>query len=323
MQRQRRRINPSTAAATTTDADKRVHESTGLSMSANGGWSHIISFSDVCDRTQVMSLVCVAFLRASSALPRSAEFDLELLGGVSAFSLDKIRAAHARFPALRDVMVEVGGEYENVVPGLQLMLPQLAGCTSITSLNLRYQGLVPFPASLCALTGLKKLNLCRNKIAALPDAIGDLKELTHLNVSRWRALGCSSVYFGPPTAMETVMGVALLGGLPNAEQRRARTFTCVVTVHFAVAMPAAPQTVDIPVVIVSRCTSVLPTLPHVGIDIDASAAVEVQQTYSPPAAASTMPDSMTSSFPGQETWSLPSGHSFPGVQSEQRVPFSN
>ena len=147
MQRQRRRLGapppPPPAAATTTDADKRVHESTGLSMSANGGWSHIISFSDVCDRTQVMSLVCKAFLRAASALPRSAKFGLTLLGGADAFSLDKIRAAHARFPALHDVAVEVDGgdeydyddldaEDENVVPGLQLLLPQLARFTSIS-----------------------------------------------------------------------------------------------------------------------------------------------------------------------------------------------
>jgi hypothetical protein len=104
-------------------------------MSANGGWSHIISFSGVCDRTQVMSLVCLAFLRAASALPRIATFnDVELLGGVDAFSFDKIRTAHARFPALHDVAVEVDGgdeydyddldaEDENVVPGLQLLLP--------------------------------------------------------------------------------------------------------------------------------------------------------------------------------------------------------
>jgi len=40
---------------------------------------------------------------------------------------------------------------------------------------------------------------------------------------------------------------------------------------------AAPQTVDVPVVIASRCTSDVPTLPHVGVEIDAFDA-EVQQT---------------------------------------------
>ena len=87
-------------------------------MSANGGWSHIIFFSGVWDRTQVMSLVCKAFLRAASALPRSAWFDLELLGGVGAFSFNKMHTAHARFPALHDVEVEVDGKEENVVTGL-------------------------------------------------------------------------------------------------------------------------------------------------------------------------------------------------------------
>ena len=184
MQRQRRRLGappPPPAAAATTDADKRVHESTGLSMSANGGWSHIISFSGVSDRTQVMSLVCVAFLRAASALPRSAEFDLELLGGVGAFSFNKMHTAHARFPELHDVVVEVKGSTVDKVPGLQLMLAQLAGFTSITDLDLRYQGLVSFPDSLCALTGLKKLHLCANKIVALPDAIGEEKKKKKAN----------------------------------------------------------------------------------------------------------------------------------------------
>ena len=36
---------------------------------------------------------------------------------------------------------------------------QLASFTSITELDANWQGLVSFPASLCALTGLKKLNL--------------------------------------------------------------------------------------------------------------------------------------------------------------------
>ena len=87
----------------------------------------------------------------------------------------------------------------------------------------------------------------------------------------------SSVYFGPPTAIETVTTGAPSVGVPGAEQRRARTFTCVVTVHFAVVVSAAPQTVDVPVVIASRCTSDVPTLPHVGVEIDAFDA-EVQQT---------------------------------------------
>ena len=73
-------------------------------------------------------------------------------------------------------MVELKGNWGgcNVAAGLQLLPPLLARFTSITSLNLGYQGLVPFPASLCALTGLKKLYLSWNKIAALPDAIGHL-----------------------------------------------------------------------------------------------------------------------------------------------------
>ena len=166
-----------------TAAYRRVHESTGLSMSAVGGWPHVISFMGQTERTNVTSVVCLAFLDAANAHPRSATFGLEVLGGVGAFSFGKMRTAHTRFPALHDVVFEVN-DYGSVVPGLQLLLPQLAGFTSITELDLCRQGLVTFPASLCALTGLKKLDLDGNEIAALPDAIGDLKELTYLNVGR-------------------------------------------------------------------------------------------------------------------------------------------
>ena len=192
------------------DADMRVHESTGLSMAANGGWTHIISFSGVWDRTQVMSLVCGAFLRAASAFPRSATFDLMLLGGTDAFSFDKLHAAHARFPALHNVSVALSGdpdtsginrmlfgdhlfpqfpstinglrEFPSTINGLREVLPQLERYTSIISLNLTRQHLFEFPAELCALTGLKKLNLYWNKINTLPDAINELKELTLMNI---------------------------------------------------------------------------------------------------------------------------------------------
>jgi len=157
------------------------------------GWKRIVSYIARKERTDVISLLSVALLHAASAPPRSATFGLTLLGGVGAFSFNKVRSMHVRFPALHDVVVDVNGGWgTSVVPGLQLLLPQLASFTSITSLDLSYQGLVSFPASLCALTGLKKLNLFGNKIVALPDAIGDLKELTVLNVgSNEAAMGGS------------------------------------------------------------------------------------------------------------------------------------
>ena len=179
------------------------------------GWKRIVSYIARKERTDVISLLNVALLHAANALPRSATFGATVLGGVDSLSLDKIRTAHARFPALHDVVVELkgnwggcnvapglqllppllarftsitltvevdGGGGRGVVPGLQLLFPRLASFTSITLMSLRFQGLVSFPASLCALSGLKKLDLCGNKIVALPDAIGDLKELTDLIV---------------------------------------------------------------------------------------------------------------------------------------------
>ena len=194
-QRQRRGGAPAggggvPAAVAMTAAYRRVHESTGLTMAVIGGWPHVISFGGQTERTNVTSVVCVAFLEVANAMPRSATFGIEVLGGVDSFSLDKLRTAHERFSALHDVVVKVNGKWlptaaaaRSIVPGLQQLLPQLAGFTSITELNLAYQGLVSFADSLCALTGLKSLNLFHNGIVALPDSIDDLKELTDLNVS--------------------------------------------------------------------------------------------------------------------------------------------
>ena len=92
-----------------TAAYRRVHESTGLTMAAIGGWPHVISFGEQTERTNVTSVVCVAFLDAANAMPRSATFGLEVLGCVDSFSLNKLRTAHERFPALHDVVVEVKG----------------------------------------------------------------------------------------------------------------------------------------------------------------------------------------------------------------------
>ena len=57
-------------------AYRRVHESTGLSMSALGGWPHVISFMGQTERTNVTSVDCLAFLDAANAHLRSATFDL-------------------------------------------------------------------------------------------------------------------------------------------------------------------------------------------------------------------------------------------------------
>ena len=171
-------------------------------MAAVGGWPHVISFMGQTERTNVTSVVCLAFLDAANAHPRSAKFGLKVLGGISAFSFDKILTARERFPALRDIVVEVNGfgwndgkQWIRVVPGLQLLLPQLASFTSITELDLRSQKLVSFPDSLCALTGLKKLNLTRGpwnmpwnwrenlQPVMLPDSIAALTALKTLTIS--------------------------------------------------------------------------------------------------------------------------------------------
>lgn len=170
------------SAATTSDADKRMHMSTGLTMSANGGWSHIISFFSPTERLRVTSLVSVAFLCAANGQPRSAKFTIAVLGGASAFSFNKVRAAHARFPALHGVRVALSNYTAALVPGLEQLLPELANFRSITVLTLHRQELTTLPRVLCALNCLETLNVSHNKLTSLPDAIGGLAALTSLDV---------------------------------------------------------------------------------------------------------------------------------------------
>ena len=165
---QRRRITAPAAAAAWVGAaagamadDRLFTIICNLDCVSLTGWKRIVSYIARKERTDVISLLSVALLHAACAPPRSAKFGLELLGGAGAFSFNTIHAMHVRFPALHDVVVNMNG-IQGFVPGLQLLLPQLASFTSITELDLNYQGLVTFPASLCALTGLKKLNLGGN-----------------------------------------------------------------------------------------------------------------------------------------------------------------
>ena len=153
----------------------------------------------------MISLLSVALLHAASAPPRSATFGLTLLGGVGAFSFNKIHAMHTRFPALHDVVVDVN-DYMSVVPGLQLLLPQLAGFTSITELNVSNQGLVSFPNSLCALTGLTELNAWSNKLTTLPDSIAALTQMKRLHLS-----GNKFATFPQPIVKLTSLTVLHLG----------------------------------------------------------------------------------------------------------------
>ena len=70
------------------------------------GWKRIVSYIARKERTDAISLLSVALLHAASAAPRSATFGLALLGGVGAFSFNKVRSMHDRgsdeeIPALR------------------------------------------------------------------------------------------------------------------------------------------------------------------------------------------------------------------------------
>ena len=80
------------------------------------GWKRIVSYIARKERTDVISLLSVALLHAASAPPRSAKFGLTLLGGVGAFSFNKVRSMNVRFPALHDVVVDVRGGWRSVVP---------------------------------------------------------------------------------------------------------------------------------------------------------------------------------------------------------------
>ena len=147
-------------------------------------WRCVMFFITQKKRTYVMSVVCTAFYRAASAPPKRARFPCRMLGTCMNFSFDRLRSAHARFPSLQvDLVLHGNQDRVSAVPGLRELVPELASFTSITMLTLRHQTLVRFPDSVCnALTGLQKLDLRCSRLVALPDAIGGLRELTHLNV---------------------------------------------------------------------------------------------------------------------------------------------
>tara|TARA_B110000208_G_scaffold16176_1_gene19331 strand:- start:3110 stop:4585 length:1476 start_codon:yes stop_codon:yes gene_type:complete len=170
----------------------RIHKLISrLDCTSNTGWRRIFAFIAQTERTSVTSLASKGFLHAANAQPRSARFDLVRLGGLDSFSFSKVQAAHARFPRLHDVVVNVDApalkppfttRSEAIVrhPLLQYRLSELSECTGITELSLASEWVAHFPASLCALTALKKLNLTSNHCSTLPHAMCELTNLTEL-----------------------------------------------------------------------------------------------------------------------------------------------
>ena len=190
-------------------------------MSAVGGWIHVLSFlaphqgstfntlygawrvEPRCVALLQLALVCKAFLHGAGIFKRAFVFHRMLLEhqmyaprGADPFSFDRFRAAHVRFPALDDVTLDLDAgvpmhedddstDSRPLHPpgGLDLLLEELAGFTSITRLLLEGNDLETFPEELCSLVNLKELNVKFNDISVLPDEFGDLTALKKLNLT--------------------------------------------------------------------------------------------------------------------------------------------
>ena len=192
----------------------------GLDTSLTG-WRRVFAFVDARERVHSVSLTCVAFLNASSALKLSASFDPSHLvlfqDGVDtddddSLDFSKIAKAVARFPALVEISVDLyctvglGDRDYNVHPDVFAEgIGALFAFTCITTLTLRECHLTVLPDGLCDLTALTFLHLEKNQLTALPSSINALTCLESLHLydnaltalppslvhsSRWRS--CSS-----------------------------------------------------------------------------------------------------------------------------------
>ena len=152
----------------------------------------VMAFLSPEERVRVFSLVSKEAARGAAALKRSAKFGKPLFGpagaalvlGDGSLALDRVERVSIRFPALKDVSVNL--EYDlRDSKGFDdarraLILAKLCTFTFVTRLDLWGNDIAAVPDAIGALTNLKKLYLSGNKIATLPASIGRLTALETL-----------------------------------------------------------------------------------------------------------------------------------------------
>jgi hypothetical protein len=137
------------------------------------------------ERVSVFSLVSVAFGRGAAVLKRSAEFERnQLVLADGSLALDRVEAASIRFSALEDVNVYLGTALINsqgfTDVSREPILAKLCTFTFVTGLELDRNDIAVVPDAIGALTNLKYLRLNGNKIATFPASIGRLAALEEL-----------------------------------------------------------------------------------------------------------------------------------------------
>ena len=233
----KRSLSPSPSSST--DRPPLVYTRTtnlicGLNSTATtAGWRSVVEWLSPEERLSSTSLVCAALLEASNACYRSAYFDRAALStqGSNTVTLDRLRATYARFPALGDVTVSIRGEQqavhvtctthfsslthacshtplspshhpehthtggrergplnESVPPTSLTILPAqlslLASSTfaNIVTLRLVSCSLGELPSSIGEMRQLTDLDVSNNKLKTLPREIGEMRDLTRLHV---------------------------------------------------------------------------------------------------------------------------------------------
>ena len=182
----------SSSAAAAATCDPRSHAKVkDLDCNMDFGWGNIMGYATAGERVHVCSLVSVALGRCAANLKTSATFKAKQ-GGVlvladRSIALDRVEAATVRFPALKDVSVNLAYAlsdsnaftYARRAP----ILAKLCTFTFVTTLDLWGNGLRVVPDAIGALTNLKYLRLGGNEIATLPNTIGRLTALEELHLA--------------------------------------------------------------------------------------------------------------------------------------------
>jgi hypothetical protein len=180
----------------------------------------VMAYLTPAERVRVISLASVAFGRGAAALKRRAKFGRkQLVLADGSIALDRVEAASIRFPALKDVKVDLGYTLRDSKGFTDArrapILAKLCTFTFVTKLVLYDNDVAVVPDAIGALTNLKELDLSWNKIASLPASIGRLAALETLYLHN-NILTAVPASIGSLTALTTLyLGDNRIATLPD------------------------------------------------------------------------------------------------------------
>ena len=159
-----------------------------IAVMSDIGWHRICTFLTPREHLDV-GVVCVALIRCASAFVKTATLrgdsvlfatgegdgsDGELFVGAQ-----RLADAHARFPALRSVAIDLSDGDVARIPIAEIDA-LFSFSDTVTRLVLCGNEIATLPPSICGLRRLATLDLATNDIVALPDSFGALTSLREL-----------------------------------------------------------------------------------------------------------------------------------------------